>query len=50
MQTVLIESCFEPYVEEQRKKEGDDKDNNEDQGKSIFAREDLFKDPFLEKD
>lgn len=40
--------CFKPYIDT-REEPGADEDN-EDKPKSIFEREDLFKDPLDEKD
>jgi len=44
---VLVE-CFKPYTDT-KEDQGADEDN-EDKPKSIFEREDLFKDPLDEKD
>lgn len=44
----LLVDCFRPYID-CTEDQGADEDN-EDKPKSIFEREDLFKDPIEEKD
>ena len=44
----LLVDCFRPYIDT-TEDQGADEDN-EDKPKSIFEREDLFKDPIEEKD
>ena len=44
----IIETCFEPYID--TKAEIVENEDGEDKPKSIFEREDVFKDPLDEKD
>ena len=43
-----LDSCFEPYVEAEP--DTGENEEGEDKPKSIFEREDLFKDPLQEQD